>query len=192
MSEILCGGDHPVVSSESELLVLVDEDDREIGHRSKAECHDGAGTLHRAFSLFVFDDAGRVLLQQRSASKRLWPLYWSNSCCSHPRRGESMHVATARRLREELGIECDLTFLYKFVYQADYRGLGTEHELCWVYAGRSSEQIRANPNEIAQLRFVTPAELDGELAATPEAFTPWLHLEWRRLRQEHAEWFSGR
>jgi isopentenyl-diphosphate delta-isomerase len=182
--------DHPVVSSESELLVLVDEQDREVGQRTKAECHDGAGTLHRAFSLFVLDDAGRVLLQRRGADKRLWPLFWSNSCCSHPRHGETMQSATARRLREELGIGCELTFLYKFVYQAGYRQEGTEHELCHVYAGRTTEPIRANANEIAEWRWVTPDELDRELAATPEAFTPWLAMEWRRLRQEHAALFQ--
>ena len=76
-----------VVSDEDESLVLVDEDDREVGFLSKAVCHDGDGMLHRAFSLFVFNRRGELLLQRRSANKRLWPLYWSNSCCSHPRRG---------------------------------------------------------------------------------------------------------
>ena len=80
---------HDVVSFDSEELILVDTQDHELGYCSKAQCHDGDGVLHRAFSLFVFDRRGRVLLQQRSAQKRLWPLYWSNSCCSHPRRGGS-------------------------------------------------------------------------------------------------------
>jgi isopentenyl-diphosphate delta-isomerase len=192
VSERPSAEEHPVVSSESELLILVDEDDREVGCRSKAECHDGEGTLHRAFSVFLFDDAGRVLLQRRAAAKRLWPLYWSNSCCSHPRLGETVQEAAGRRLREELGVGCELTFLYKFVYQAPYQSLGTEYELCHVYAGRCSDPIRANPNEIAQWRSVSPEGLDRELAETPEAFTPWLHLEWRRLRREHPELFSAR
>jgi isopentenyl-diphosphate delta-isomerase len=81
---------HRTVSSESEELILVDRDDNEIGYISKADAHDGAGVLHRAFSLFLFNDAGELLLQQRAHEKRLWGGYWSNSCCSHPRRGESL------------------------------------------------------------------------------------------------------
>ena len=92
---------HRIVSSEAEELILVDGEDNETGYLSKAACHDGDGVLHRAFSLFLFDSAGRLLLQQRAATKRLWPGFWSNSCCSHPRRGESMEVATSRRLRDE-------------------------------------------------------------------------------------------
>ncbi len=88
-----------VVSSEAEELILVDEHDNEIGHLSKAECHDGEGRLHRAFSVFLFNDSGELLLQRRSPAKRLWGGYWSNSCCSHPRLGESLHTATSRRLR---------------------------------------------------------------------------------------------
>ena len=80
-------------------LILVDSDDRETGFLSKEECHRGQGTLHRAFSVFVFNREGEILLQQRSGSKPLWPLYWSNSCCSHPRRGEHVEAAARRRLR---------------------------------------------------------------------------------------------
>ena len=179
--------EHRVVSFESDELILVDESDREIGYRSKAQCHDGQGTLHRAFSLFVFNDAGELLLQQRAAGKRLWPLYWSNSCCSHPRRSETMELAIGRLLHEELNIGCDLTYLYKFIYQARYGELGAEHELCWVYAGRTtSGEVLANGNEIAEWRFVSPVELDREMAATPDVFTPWFKLEWERIRRDHA------
>jgi isopentenyl-diphosphate delta-isomerase len=176
--------EHEVVSFESEELILVDAQDREVGYRSKAECHDGDGVLHRAFSLFVFDRRGRVLLQQRSAQKRLWPLYWSNSCCSHPRRGESMEQAANRRLYQELGLRADLRFLYKFTYHATYGEVGAEHELCWVYAGTTHEEVRANMNEIAAWRFVAPETLDAELRVAPERFTPWFKLEWNRIRAE--------
>ena len=113
---------HATVSSDAEQLILVDSDDRVLGHDSKAACHDGAGVLHRAFSLFVFNGAGDLLLQQRSVGKRLWPGYWANSCCSHPRRGESMEQATQRRLQQELGMACDLRYLFKFEYHAHFRG----------------------------------------------------------------------
>ncbi|MDH3468536.1 MAG: isopentenyl-diphosphate delta-isomerase, partial [Gammaproteobacteria bacterium] len=86
-----------VVSFDADDLILVDEHDNEIGHMSKDECHIGDGQLHRAFSLFVFNSEGELLLQQRSKQKHLWPLYWANSCCSHPRHGESMDDAVRRR-----------------------------------------------------------------------------------------------
>ncbi len=170
------------VSSPDEPLILVDADDNPIGHRSKLECHTGPGTRHRAFSLFVANARGELLLQQRSSSKPLWPLYWSNTCCSHPRRGETMEQAVHRRLDEELGMRAELRFLYKFEYQASYEDVGSEHEICWVYTGSSHDAVRANANEVAQWRFVTPAELDEELAAEPHKFTPWLKLEWAELR----------
>ena len=176
-----------VVSSEAEELILVDEDDREQGHLSKAACHDGAGILHRAFSAFLFNGAGELLLQQRAESKRLWPGYWSNSCCSHPRRGESMSTATGRRLEEELNLAADLRFVYKFRYQAPYGDLGSEHELCHVFLGRIDDDVRPNEKEIAAIRFVSAEALDAELSDYPERFTPWFKLEWDALRREHTE-----
>ena len=175
-----------VVSSEAEQLILVDEDDREQGFLSKAACHDGAGALHRAFSAFLFNAAGELLLQQRADSKRLWPGYWSNSCCSHPRRGESMTTATERRLGEELNLAADLEFVYKFRYQASYGDLGAEHELCHVFLGRIGGDVRPNEEEIAAIRFVSAEALDAELSEHPERFTPWFKLEWDTLTCEHA------
>ena len=118
-----------IVSFDNEALIIVDAQDRILGHGTKAELHQGAGTLHRAFSIFLFNDAGDVLLQQRSADKPLWPGYWSNTCCSHPRRGESYGIATRRRLMEELGVEAPLWFTHRFRYQAQFNNDGAEHEL---------------------------------------------------------------
>lgn len=178
---------HRIVSSESEELILVDEADNETGFRSKADCHDGAGVLHRAFSLFLFDDAGRLLLQQRSAAKRLWPGYWSNSICSHPRRGETMDVATRRRLRDELNIEARLEFIYKFAYQAGYGDAGSEHELCHVFLGRAPADIRPNEHEIEAVRFVSVDDLEREFEQRPETLTPWFRLEWQALTTTYRE-----
>jgi len=172
-----------VVSSDDEPLILVDEADREIGHLSKGECHDGDGILHRAFSLFIFNPEGDLLLQQRSAEKRLWPLYWSNSCCSHPRRGETMESATQRRLLQELGMTAALEHLFTFQYRASYLDLGTEHELCWVFAGRTDRPPRPNSTEIADVRWVSGDLLTRELDQRPEVFTPWFVLEWPRVRE---------
>jgi isopentenyl-diphosphate Delta-isomerase len=175
-----------VVSNDDEQLILVDGDDREIGFLAKADAHLGRGTLHRAFSLFVFNSAGELLLQQRAKGKRLWPGYWSNTCCSHPRRGEKMGSAIRRRLREEFGLRAELEFLFKFQYQIQYDSQGAEHELCWVYAGRSAEQPRPNVHEIAAWRYVTPQALQAEIARAPETFTPWFKLEWARILRAHS------
>lgn len=172
-----------VVSSEDEPLILVDEQDRVVGHLSKAACHDGAGVLHRAFSLFVCNRSAELLLQRRSSEKRLWPLYWSNSCCSHPRRGETMEEAIRRRLLEELGMTSELHHVYSFQYRASFGDAGSEHELCWVWVGVSDDPARPNRNEIADLRWIAPGRLDEEMAAEPDRFTPWLRLEWPRVRE---------
>jgi isopentenyl-diphosphate delta-isomerase len=172
---------HRVVSSETEELILVDNDDNETGYLSKADCHDGEGVLHRAFSLFLFNDDGELLLQQRSASKRLWPGYWSNSVCSHPRRGESMQVATQRRLYDELNIESELEFVYKFAYRAGFDAAGSEHELCHVFLGRAPAEVFPNDLEIADIRFISTADLDREFADKPGTLTPWFALEWEAL-----------
>ena len=174
-----------VVSSEEEQLVLVDSNDHALGTKSKSLCHDGAGILHRAFSLFVFNCAGELLIQQRHASKRLWPLYWSNSCCSHPRAGEDIDVAVGRRLEQELGLAASLSYIYKFEYTAPFGDLGTEHELCSVYAGVAAAEPVVNTTEIADWRWVAPAALDRELATAPQGFTPWFKLEWKALRDVH-------
>jgi isopentenyl-diphosphate delta-isomerase len=173
------------VSSEAEELILVDADDNETGFLSKADCHDGDGVLHRAFSLFLFNDSGELLLQQRSASKRLWPGYWSNTICSHPRAGESMEVATQRRLLDELNIEADIEFVYKFVYQAGFGDAGSENELCHVYLGRAPAEIHPNENEISDVRFISAADLDREFAENPDSLTPWFKLEWGALVTTH-------
>jgi isopentenyl-diphosphate delta-isomerase len=180
-----------VVSFESEKLILVNDRDEVIGSMSKAHAHDGDGVLHRAFSLFLFDTEGRLLLQRRSAEKRLWPLYWSNSCCSHPRFGESMEVATSRRLSQELGISGRLEFVYKFMYQARFSCEGSENEFCSVYLGRCAETPQVNETEIAEWRFISAENLERELEDRPEQFTPWFKMEWQRLSGEYADRLSA-
>jgi len=179
------GGAFGEVAAEGEPLILVDESDREVGHMSKAQCHAGRGILHRAFSLLIFNDAGELLLQQRAHSKRLWPLYWSNSCCSHPRRDECMESAVHRRLNEELGIRCPLQFLFKFQYQAQFGAEGAEHELCSVFIGRHDGRVRADRNEILSWRWVSPQALQSEIARGSASFTPWFLIEWARIWRDH-------
>ena len=178
-----------VVSFDSESLILVDRDDREIGQLSKRECHTGAGTLHRAFSLFVFNSDRELLLQQRASGKLLWPGFWSNSVCSHPRAGESMPLAVDRRLEQELGLRADLTFVYKFVYQASFATAGSEHEFCSVYVGVSDLPIKANPTEVAAWRFIPLADVAAALESDPDSYTPWFKLEWEALTGQYRDEF---
>jgi len=175
-----------IVSFPDEDLILVNDQDEEIGHLDKLHCHQGSGVLHRAFSLFVFNQHGELLLQQRSADKPLWPLYWSNTCCSHPRRGESVDFAVNRRLQQELGLTTEAEFLYKFKYQAQYDDNGAEHELCWVYLGRCTADPVPNANEVEAWRYVSLDRLNAELQQQPELFTPWFKLEWQELSNTHA------
>lgn len=174
-----------IVSFEDEPLILVDPEDNILGYEAKSTCHDGEGLLHRAFSIFLFDRRGRLLLQRRAPGKRLWPGFWSNSCCSHPRRGEEDPAAADRRIHEELGVAPPLHFLFKFRYHARYLDLGSEHELCSIYAAVSEQSVTVNVNEITATDWVRPEDLDADLAERPDHYTPWLRLEWPRIRQEH-------
>ena len=176
---------HPIVSFDTEMLILVDDEDREIGTMSKSACHEGQGVLHRAFSLFIFNPAGELLVQKRSPQKLLWPNYWSNSCCSHPRSGEETGKAATRRLSEELQLDCKIEDLYKFQYHAEYSSIGSEHELCWVFIGASANPARANANEVSSLRHVQPDQLDQAMQNQPEQYTPWFRMEWECIRSKH-------
>jgi isopentenyl-diphosphate Delta-isomerase len=173
-------------AADSELLILVDAADREVGYLGKGACHDGAGVLHRAFSLLIFNGQGELLLQQRAGSKRLWPHYWSNSVCSHPRRFESLQAAAARRLHEELGISCPLKFLFKFQYHAQFDHAGCERELCSVFIGRCNQPVSSDPGEVEAWRWIAPAELQRQLDEPGgQKFTPWFRLEWERIWRDH-------
>ncbi len=173
------------VSFDDEMLILVDENDNVIGYEDKATCHQGEGILHRAFSIFIFNENNELLLQQRSQKKHLWPLIWSNSCCSHPRKGEDLENATQRRLAEEIGVSTALRHVFTFQYHAKYRDIGAEREMCAVFIGKSSGKIRVNPNEIANTKWMNINELTRELAVNPDNYSPWLKLEWERLMLSH-------
>jgi len=177
-------GNNHIVSFEDEPLILVNEFDEIIGYKPKLECHRGEGTLHRAFSIFIFNEQKQLLLQKRSDQKWLWPLYWSNSVCSHPRKGESMEIATQRRLEEEIGFSVPLHFLYKFQYHARYENKGSEREVCSVYIGKYDGPVHANENEIAEWKFMDVDELEADLSEHADYYSPWFKMEWKRIREE--------
>ena len=187
-SDLIHATKSEVVSSNAEDLILVDAADNPVGFLDKSSCHDGKGVLHRAFSAFVFNDRGEVLIQKRAAEKRLWPSYWSNSCCSHPRRGETMEVAVRRRLNQELGLPAnevrDLRYLYKFEYRAAFGAAGSEHELCSVFQAQFGGEPVFNVTEVEDWAWVPPTELTRRLAEQSSRFTPWLRLEWPRVLED--------
>lgn len=186
LSKSITSSSSSVVSDDSELLILVDSDDNVRGHLDKKRCHDGPGILHRAFSLFIFNDEGKLLVQQRATTKRLWPEFWSNSCCSHPREGEALDLAIARRCEQELGFSTILEFVYKFEYQATYLDIGSEHELCSVFIGRYGGSVAANETEIMDWQWISPTDLAQDLELRPQVYTPWFKLEWQSLIKHHA------
>jgi isopentenyl-diphosphate delta-isomerase len=176
-----------IVSFDDEMLIVVNKNDDVIDYKTKMECHKGNGVLHRAFSIFIFNSSGQLILQKRSEQKLLWPLYWSNSCCSHPRKGETLETATHRRLEQELGVDTDLSYLYTFQYQANFKEVGSENELCAVYIGKSDLQVQVNPNEIAEWKYIHPEALTREVSEQPENFTPWFKMEWTRLTTDYMD-----
>src|SRR3990167_4658266 len=163
-----------IVSFDAESLILVDAHDRDVGYKDKLTCHLGKGLLHRAFSLFIFNSNGELLIQQRSPQKKLWPLYWSNSCCSHPIYGETIENAIERRLQQELGFTTQLQYLYKFQYQVAYLNIGSEHELCSVFIGHhDAASLTVNRNEIADWQFISIQNLTKMMARYQDQITPW-------------------
>jgi len=174
-----------VPSLVSKKLIIVDEDDNIIEYVSKKICHRGQGLLHRAFSIFIFNDQNDLLIQRRSVEKPLWPLYWSNSVCSHPRKGEEYEDAAHRRLEEELRIKTTLKYLFKFQYHAQYKNIGSENEVCCVFIGKSDENIQPNKSEIEEWKYINLEDLTLDLKNNSNAYTPWFKMEWDQIRKNY-------
>jgi isopentenyl-diphosphate Delta-isomerase len=161
-----------------EQVILVDEQDRELGACEKLRAHR-EGALHRAFSVFVFDSAGRLLLQRRAAGKYHSGGLWSNTACGHPRPGEETRAAAARRLREEMGFGCELREAFVLAYRAEVGGGLVEHELDHVFVGRFDGEPAPDPAEADGWRWAAPDELARDLAARPGDYSYWLHAALR-------------
>lgn len=168
--------------NKTEYVILVDPQDNEIGSMEKMEAHQ-KGVLHRAFSVFIFNSKGELLLQQRAASKYHSPLQWTNTCCSHQRKGESTIDAAKRRLIEEMGIECDVTIAYTFLYQSDVGQGLIEHELDHVLIGYINElNIPFNSSEINATKYASLEWIEKELLLNPEQFTKWFIITFNDLK----------
>ena len=157
------------------LLVAVDSRDRETGLVDKMTAHR-EGILHRAFSIFVFDDDDRLLLQRRASGKYHSGGLWSNTCCSHPRAGESLLDAAHRRLREEMGFDCPLQAVFGFVYRAALDGGLVEHEYDHVVVGRFQGVPVPDVGEVEEWKWEHFPAVRSQLADDPEAFTAWFPM----------------
>jgi len=164
-----------VSHDEYEEIVLVDERDVQVGVAPKLAVHL-EGRLHRAFSVFVFDPQGRMLLQRRAAGKYHSGGLWSNTACGHPRPGERTEAAAARRLHEEMGFQCDLTHRTEMVYRAEVRAGLVEHEFDHIFVGTYDGDPLPHPEEVAGWRWMDIADLHADVAAAPERYTPWFRL----------------
>ncbi len=158
-----------------EQLILVDADDRELGVGEKLQVHL-AGTLHRAFSVFVFDRRGRLLMQKRAAGKYHSGGLWSNTACGHPRPGETTREAARRRLREEMGFDCELREAFEFLYRAELDGALVEHEYDHVFFGTHEGEPAPDPAEVEDWRWLSVDELRRGLRVEPDRYSYWLRL----------------
>ena len=158
-----------------ENVILVNENDQQIGLMEKMEAHEKA-LLHRAFSVFTFNERGELLLQQRAASKYHSPLLWTNTCCSHQRDGETNIEAGKRRLKEEMGFECELNELFHFTYKAPFDNGLTEHEIDHVMVGRYNIDPEINLEEVEDFKWMTIEEVKEDMAEKPEIYTVWFRI----------------
>ena len=158
-----------------ELVVLVDEHDNQVGLMPKMEAHEKA-VLHRAFSVFVFNDQSELMLQQRAATKYHSPLLWTNTCCSHQRDGETSLAAGKRRLQEEMGFVCDLTEVFQFVYKAPFDNGLTEHELDHVMIGTYNGEPNVNPEEVASHKWMSLEDVKNDMEDNPQQYTAWFKI----------------
>jgi isopentenyl-diphosphate delta-isomerase len=163
-------------------VILVDENDRQTGQAGKMDAHMN-GMLHRAFSVFIFNNNGKMLLQQRALNKYHSGGLWSNACCSHPEPGEETATAAVRRLKEEMGIETHLYKLFDFVYKAEFNNGLTEYEFDHVFAGEYDGVISLAAEEAAAFCFEDMEKIESLLQQNPQEYTAWFHLAFPQVKK---------
>ncbi|ASW74102.1 isopentenyl-diphosphate delta-isomerase [Chryseobacterium piperi] len=158
-----------------EFVVLVNPEDDVLGLMEKQQAHIN-GLLHRAFSVFLFNDKGEMLLQKRASEKYHSPNQWTNAVCSHPRIGETYLEGAKRRVKEELGIDTELSEKFNFIYKADVGGGLWEHELDHVFTGNYAAEFNLNKKEVEEVRYISMEDLDREISENPQNFTEWFKI----------------
>lgn len=163
-------------------IIKVDENDNELGKIEKMQAHQ-EGVLHRAFSVFIFNEKGELILQKRSDSKYHSGGLWTNTCCSHPEFGEKLEDAVKRRLKEEMGLACDSKKVFQFIYRSKLENNLIEHELDHVFFGRTNSFPVLNLEEASEWKYVEMDDLKNEISEFPERFTVWLQICFERVYQ---------
>ncbi|MFA7617073.1 MAG: isopentenyl-diphosphate Delta-isomerase [Weeksellaceae bacterium] len=158
-----------------EFVVLIDRDDQPIGLMEKQQAHY-AGLLHRAFSVFVFNSKGELLIHQRAAEKYHSPKLWTNTCCSHPREDETYEQAAHRRLKEEMGFDCAIEEKFHFIYKAELEPGLFEHELDRVFFGFYDGEMNLNPEEVMDAKWISIEDLKNDMDENPDNFTVWFKI----------------
>ncbi len=158
-----------------EQVILVDENDNQLGVMPKMEAHEKA-VLHRAFSVFIFNKKGELMLQQRAAHKYHSPLLWTNTCCSHQRNGESNLEAGKRRLQEEMGFTADLKEVFSFIYKAPFDNGLTEHELDHVMVGYYEDTPNINKEEVEDYKWMLLEDVKSDMVKNPSKYTEWFKI----------------
>ncbi|CAM1364768.1 Isopentenyl-diphosphate Delta-isomerase 2 [Tenacibaculum litopenaei] len=172
-----------------EQVILVDEQDNPIGLMEKIEAHEKA-LLHRAFSVFVFNSKGELMLQQRAKEKYHSPLLWTNTCCSHQRSGESNIAAGKRRLHEEMGFSCELEEVFSFIYKAPFDNGLTEHELDHVMVGFYEEDPVVNPEEVASFKWMDLEAVKTDIEKNPDQYTAWFKIIFQESYRELSKFLA--
>lgn len=159
-----------------EKIILVDEQDNQIGEIEKLPAHENGGQLHRAFSIFVFNSRGQLLLQERAKTKYHGGGWWTNTCCSHPRVGEKIEESVHRRLVEEMGFDCELKEEFSFIYKATCTNELTEWEFDHVFIGKWDGEVKPNPEEADSFKWVSKAEILKDVKENPDKYSPWFKI----------------
>ena len=158
-----------------EMVILVDENDKQVGLMAKMEAHEKA-LLHRAFSVFVFNDKRELMLQRRALGKYHSPGLWTNTCCSHQRPGETNVAAGSRRLQEEMGFTTPLTESISFIYKAPFDNGLTEHEYDYILLGEYNKMPKPNPEEVVEWQWLSLEEIKEDMRQNPEIYTAWFKI----------------
>ena len=168
----------------TEKVILVDKNDKEVGSMEKQEAHI-KGLLHRAFSIFIFNDKNELLLQRRALKKYHSGGLWTNTCCSHPRKNETTLDAANRRLVEEMGMRCIIKKQFDFIYKAQLDNNLYEHEFDHVFFGFSNEQPQINTEEVEEYTYKTLEDIGNEIKKTPEKYTEWFKICFKEVIKSH-------
>jgi len=158
-----------------EQVILVDSEDNQIGVEEKLKAHQDA-KLHRAFSIYIFNSRGELLIQQRALGKYHCPGIWANTCCSHPRPDEKLEDAVHRRLVEEMGFDTELSEVMKFVYKVEFENGLTENEFLHVLIGEADASVVMNPEEVNDYRWISISDLKKDIAENPDKYAYWFKI----------------